>query len=176
MERVQLDFKQRAAGEEDHEPSPRNESSSNGNSSSGFLDDRDIAAVILALQAISGRQLTPIDEPFWKARLRKYPAWRLSRLIDEYVGPMNDKVFAFLDALQPAPAVYKALPEPDRTPREVQVAHDFEEHIKTVLNFRGTSEERRRWEMESFKELDKKYPQLSVWEKVKHEKRFQGLL
>jgi hypothetical protein len=55
------------------------------------------------LQAISGRQLTKVEEPFWKERLSKYPNWKLQRIHEEYSGPFNDKLLVFLDALRPAP-------------------------------------------------------------------------
>ena len=91
----------------------------------------------------------------------------------DYTGPLTNEVFKYLDGLRQSEPAFKSLPEPDPTPRSIQIARDFNEHIQAVMNFQGTSEDRLKWEKESFLKLDKRWPHLSVWDKVKGEKRFQ---
>jgi hypothetical protein len=55
-----------------------------------------------------------------------------------------------------------------------QIAKDFSDHVRTVMNFNGTREDRLKWEWESFKKLDAKYPHLMVMEKIRGEKRFKS--
>lgn len=179
MDRMQI-----AAGEvEDQELLQSSEKLSSESNLSGFLGEEDIALIILSLQAVSGRQLTAMEEPFWKERLSKYPKWKLSRLQIEYAGPFNDKVLAFLDALQYKPEPVKSLPPPKPTSRSKQIARDFQEHMKEWRelignNFKMTEHQKqikRKVEWESYKRLDIQYPELRVLEKVRYEKRFQGL-
>ena len=171
-----LDYKQAAAGErEDQELSQNSERSSNENRLNGYLSTKDLTTVILALQAISARQLTPAEEPFWMERLSKYPRWQLSRLINEYSGPFNDKVIAFLDALKYVEPSFKSLPSPEPTDLQKQIAKDFGILIKKIRDFKGTSEERLKFEWDSHKELDRKYPNLNHLAQIEHEKRFQGI-
>ena len=120
--------------------------------------------------------------------LSQYPKWKLLRL-DEYhpeYGKSLEAIVKFLDALQSPPEdPYSAIgydrerkllvAEPEsQAERRLQMALDFNAHIQKVMKFKGSREDRLRIEMNSFKELDKKYPHLNVWDKVKGEKRFQG--
>lgn len=43
------------------------------------------------------------------------------------------------------------------------------------MSFQGSREERLKWEWNSYKEFDQKYPHLNVMQQIRNEKRFQGL-
>lgn len=130
--------------------------------------------VLVYLMSFTQANLTPDDQEAWTDRLSKVPAWKLKRL-DEFTSPFINEVWKFLDGLQQEIPAFKALPEADNTPRHISIAKDFNDHVRTVMNFDGTREERLRWEWESFKKLDKKYPHLNVLSQVRGEKRFQEM-
>lgn len=111
----------------------------------------------------------------WIQRLSQVPQWKLGRLTDFY-SPYITDVWKFFEDLRPTPEHHQPLlPEPDRTPRNIQIAKDFNAHIQKVMSFQGSREERLKWEWNSYKEFDQKYPHLNVMQQIRNEKRFQGL-
>lgn len=121
----------------------------------------------------------------WMEKLRKYPKWKLSELGD-YSGPMNHRVFEYLDALSRPEDPYSAIgydrdrkqlaAEPESKVNErTEIARDFAKHVETVMHFNGSREDRLKWEWESYQRLDKKYPHLRVMAQIENEKRFKDI-
>ncbi len=134
----------------------------------------------------------------WIQRLSQVPQWKLGRLTDFY-SPYITDVWKFFEDLRQTPEYHQPLlPEPDRTPRSVQIAKDFNAHIQKMMKlmddfkpsrfrlkekdpqkyqeeFSIWANKKRKIELESFKELNQKYPHLNVMQQIRNEKRFQGL-
>lgn len=166
-----MDALQRASGEREEE----DETSQRKPNSSGEIEIHEYClGAVRFLETFTGKKLSEQDCELWVQRLVRYPKWKLEAL-GEYSGTMTNEVFKYLDNLHRPEQSVRSLPEPSQTQKQKQIAKDFNEHIQTVLSFQGTKEERLRWEMESFKRLDKKYPNLHVWSQVKHENRFEGI-
>lgn len=104
----------------------------------------------------------------------KYPKWKLSALID-YTGGLNNEVFKFLEALQMQPIKYTALPEPPLNDRARNIARDFDALTQGVKKFKGSKEDRLKWEWGEAMKLDNKYPHLDVMKHYRGERRFEGL-
>ncbi len=133
------------------------------------------------LMTFTRTKLTEKERVQYLAKLSTYPKWKLMKL-DEFNDSLS-RVFVFLDALRQEPERFKALPEPDRAPRSIEIARDFNAHIQKWCSGIGrpkkeTPEARRKRlleEQESYRALDRKYPDLHVMEQVASERRFLGL-
>ncbi len=106
----------------------------------GYQGEQDqteyIVGAIAHLEAITSRKLDAMQARSWMEKLRKYPKWKVRELGD-YSGPMNQKVFEYLDALHPpmqkASEVfedlgYKRLPGPDYP----DIATDVRKYIESL--------------------------------------------
>lgn len=169
-----MDYKSAAAGDDMNQQSNERSGSSERTGQRSGVPLEFAQEVLEYLMSFTQASLTVEDQKKWVQRLSMVPAWKLKKL-DEFTSPFIGEVWKFLDALQPPVEHFKSLPEPDPTPRSAQVARDFLAHIQKILNWIGTREERLRWEMESLKVLDKKYPHLNIWHDLRNEKRFKDL-
>lgn len=143
-----------------------------------------VVGAIAHLEAITGRKLDSMAAQSWLARLKKYPKWKITEL-GEYTGWLDNRVLEYLNALQ--------RPEQSQTAREElgyhggvksledlraqqksSIGKDFCDHIRSVVSFDGTREQRIRFELESLKKLDEKYPRADV-SRAYGEKRFVEL-
>lgn len=87
---------------------------------------------------------------------------------------MNE-VWKFFDSIHLPVDTYQPVVEVPVTPRSIQIARDFNNHIQGVMNFQGTREERLKREWVHYQKLDAKYPELRVLAQVENEKRFIGV-
>lgn len=62
------------------------------------VSEGEVNAAILKLELFTRHKLTDLELAAWMERLGTYAKWRIKKL-DEYVGPLNNKVFQFLDEL-----------------------------------------------------------------------------
>ena len=118
-------------------------------------------------------------------RLRKYPRWKISEL-GNYSGPMNHKVFEYLDSIHRTEDAYTELGY-DRDRKQLehkpssQIGKDCLAHIKKMLEYCGEgkmSDEqlkaKREVEKAGLQALHAKYP-YAGFGGILQEKRFADL-
>lgn len=137
------------------------------------LSDKYVKIALAELLTFTRAEMSDDERLLWEKRLSTVPLWKLKR-VNEYTGPFINGVWAFFDTLRYVERSVKALPEPAPAPRSVQIARDMNAHIQALMSFKGSREERLKWERDSLMNLDKKYPHLGLWDQMRREKRFDN--
>ncbi len=143
-----------------HSTSSKRTNSDSSSSDLGLSMEQLVGQVLFYLQTISARTITKLEEPIWKAKLLKYPVWKLQRLVDEYTGPFNNKVLEYLDGIQIVPyhEPLRMLPDPEDEPTEIGLL--MREHASKIMML--SKREAEAYERDFLKKMREKYPD-SEW-------------
>lgn len=136
----------------------------------GFQDHQEqteyIVGVMSHLEAITGRKLDEMQARSWLEKLKKYPKWKLSELV-EYSGPMSHKVFEYLDAIQYSPPSireetgYKQLEDHGKQTRNQEMAKDFFKYMRRLFADGLSKNQQAGIEREHMDAMKKKYTSYS---------------
>lgn len=63
--------------------------------------------------------------PSWMEKLRRYPKWKMLKIFDDYIGPLNHRVFEFLEVLELPPVDYDSAREDQGYTKQLPDLNNF---------------------------------------------------